>query len=167
MELTSNHEHIKSTYTCGKSTYTCGNSQKDSRATKAIRKIRRQLGSKGRKQLHQDLCPWEGTQKKREITQRGEGWIYTCSGEGVVKVTNWIPQFWGPTQGRPAPVAVQRTAETNRRAVGSLNCACEESSSQVCTWGRVQRALLQGLLGFLWLAALLCSLSWETELAFS
>ena len=65
---------------------------KDSRATKAIRKIRRQLGSKGRKQLGQDLCPWEGTQKKREITRSGEGWIDTCPGEGVVKVTNWMPQ---------------------------------------------------------------------------
>lgn len=35
--------------------------------------------------------------------------------------------------GEISPLAVQRTAETNRRAVGSLDCACEERSNKVCT----------------------------------
>ena len=90
-----------------------GNWQKDSCTTKAVRMIdtHNQVGREEKWQV-QDLCFWEGTQRKREIT-----WAQTVPREGVW-TTDRAPQHWGPTQERGAPSAGWRTAETNRKAVG-------------------------------------------------
>ena len=37
-----------------------------------------------------------------------------------------MPQPWGLTQGKWAPLAVGRAGGTQRRAMGSLNFACEQ-----------------------------------------
>lgn len=49
--------------------------QKDPRTTKAVRRSTRNPVGREEKQLCQDPCPWEGTQKKREIAQAD-----TCPG---------------------------------------------------------------------------------------
>ena len=41
-------------------------------------------------------------------------------------VSDWVPQPWGLTQGRQAPLAGSRTTETNKRTVGSLDSPREE-----------------------------------------
>ena len=67
---------------------------------------------------------WERTQRKRE-----NSWEEIHPGKRAVKATDWVPQSWGPTQGRQAPLTGWRTVGTNRRAAGSLDSAHEE-----CMW---------------------------------
>ena len=73
------------------------------------------------KWLDWDLCPWEGTQRKQENTQ-----LEAQQGEWVLRAMEWMPQSWGPTQQRQAPLTGGRTVGTNRRAVKSLDSSCEE-----------------------------------------
>lgn len=109
--------------------------------------------------------PLGGDSEKKGDNMEGEGWIYTCSGEELVK-----PQIGCPSpevlHGRSALWLFRghlRPIEGCRKP----DCACKESSKKVSALREgSQRALLQWLLGFLWLLALLSSLSWETALAF-
>ena len=65
-----------------------GDWQKDSSISKAVRKIHMESDRRIEKWSVRDLCLWEGTQRKREITQEdshpgGEGWS-----------TYRVPQHW-------------------------------------------------------------------------
>ena len=46
-----------------------------------------------------DLCPWEGIQRKRDIT-----WVDTHLREWLVRAIDWASQFWCPTpEGKEEP----------------------------------------------------------------
>ena len=85
-----------------------------------------------------DLCLWEESQKKREITQ-----VETCPGEWTVQATYWVPQSWDPTQGRGAPLAGWRAAGANsREACPSLS---KITCNLTCSWDRASFLVAQSV----------------------
>ena len=76
-----------------------------------LRKIHRQLGKMRRKALIWDLCPWEGTQRKRDITRPN-----TLPGEWADSATDCPSQYCGPTYRRQALLAAWKTSGIDRKA---------------------------------------------------
>lgn len=58
--------------------------------------------------------------------QAGEYLVEAQQGEWVLPAREWMPQAWGPTQQRQAPLTGGSTIGTNRKAVKSLDSSCEE-----------------------------------------
>ena len=107
---TNNQNYIYMIYTCR--TILTGNWQKDSCTTKAVRIMRAHTHTHTHTQIRQeekwpsqDLCFWEGIQRKWKIT-----WVYTGPGEWVVWATDRVSYGLGPTKERQAPSAGWRTA---------------------------------------------------------
>lgn len=77
---------------------------------KVVRNIHTEFGKKGRKLAGWDPCLWEGTQRKRKVTQ-----VEILPAEWVVWATLWAPQSWCLTQGMCIPLAGWRAGRTNMR----------------------------------------------------
>lgn len=90
-----------------------------------------------------DLCPWEGTQRKKEITQ-----VETLHGELAIQATYSVSQTWDLTKGSQPHSAHWRASETERRAVGSLGPTQEEcpNACWLLKQGRESRLKLCGWL---------------------
>ena len=95
----------------------------------------------------QDLCPWEGTQRKRENAK-----METQLEDWPVRATDCVPQSRGPMHRRQATLAGWKTKGTNRRASGKPGlcswgaCACV--CTLACPLSRAERGLLWWLLSF-------------------
>lgn len=85
-----------------------------------------ELDGKERDVIRSRLCPWEETQRKREIIK-----VETSPGKWTVQTTFWAPQLWGLIKGSSAHLADWRVSEINRRVVGSPISAHEEYTN-VC-----------------------------------
>ena len=97
-----------------------------------------------------------GTQWKREIA-----WAEIHPGGWAILATYWAPQSGGPKQERLVPLAGQRAAETNWRAVWNLDSVHEEHEFWLApkSGQRVDRGMLQWLLDF----PQLCTPAWGQQ----
>ena len=89
---------------------------------------------RGEKLSSQDICLWEGTQRKGENTQ------VTPALERGVRDKDGAPVL-GSYMGEMSPLTGSRTRETNRRAVGSLDSTHEECAQAGCPRGWTGRSL--------------------------
>ena len=97
--------------------------RKDCYTNKAIRKIHREAGRKGKEEMIRICAPARGLRGKGRFQKRR-----SSDAPGP-----------GSTKGRTSPFAGWRAAGTNRRAVGSLDSASEELGN-TCSWSRKEKA---------------------------
>ena len=99
--------------------------QKDSCRAKGVIKMHTESGRKKEKQSGQELCPWEGTQKRRWLTR-----VKSLPGEWVVWAIYWVSQPWGPNQEDESPWLVGGLVEQE-----------ECGRSGLCSWGTCTHSL--------------------------
>ena len=103
--------------------------QKDFCITETVIKIDMDCERREERLSSWDLCLWEESQKKRQITH-----VEICPGEWTIQATYWVTQSWDPTEGRGAPLAGWRPdGINNREACTSL---LKNTWELTCCWGR-------------------------------